>query len=35
MLKNNLSEIIALLEKSKGSNDVSSQILDVHTKTNY
>ena len=29
MLKNNLTEIVALIEKSKGNNETSSQILDV------
>jgi flagellar hook-length control protein FliK len=32
MLKNNLNEIVALLEKSKGNNQASSQILDVLQK---
>lgn len=32
MLKNNFSEIVALLEKSKGNNEMSSKILDVIQK---
>jgi flagellar hook-length control protein FliK len=32
MLKNNLSEIVALLEKSKGNKEMSSEILDLLQK---